>query len=259
MQLKHTTLWILFKDNNIVLTHENIFLDASAYASLTPNRLYSLGDLNHNQFFCGEIAENYELPSSLAALPLRNALEIIPPDFLPMAIKAFSVLSWDRNHQFCGRCGSETLPQSGRYERRCPRCHLSVFPRISPCVIVLIKKGDEILMTRSHHFRPGLYGLVAGFIEPGESLEEGLQREVEEEVGIKVKNIKYYHSQPWPFPDSLMMGFMADYAGGELKIDPIEIEDAGWYHYDKLPASPSNISIAGRLIQSYIDEKKGQK
>src|SRR5690606_2224103 len=121
------------------------------------------------------------------------------------------------------------------FERTCPTCHLAAYPRISPSIIVRIHKGDQILMARSPHFAPGIYGLIAGFVESGETLEETIHREVMEEVGIKVKNIRYFDSQPWPFPDSLMIGFTAEHASGDIQVDHHEIEHADWYGKDNIP------------------------
>ena len=135
----------------------------------------------------------------------------------------------------------------------CPECSLMSFPRISPSMIVAVTRGDELLMARGRHFPEGLYSVVAGFVEPGESLEQCVAREVMEETGLEIINIKYHSSQPWPFPHSLMVGFTADYAGGEINIDPKEIEDAGWYSADKLPERiPSKSTIARVLIDNFL-------
>lgn len=133
-------------------------------------------------------------------------------------------------------------------------CHLSFFPRISPSIIVLIKKADHLLMARSPHFLPGVYGLIAGFIDAGESIEEAVHREVKEEVGLKIKNLSYFGSQQWPFPDSLMIAFTADYCSGDITINPDEIEEAGWYKYNNLPGRPqTSVSIASKLIDNFIN------
>ena len=126
------------------------------------------------------------------------------------------------------------------------------FPRLSPAVIVLVQRGNQLLMARSRHFAPGVYSVLAGFVEPGETLEEAVEREVFEETGIRVKDIRYFGSQPWPFPHSLMIGFTARYAGGEIKINDEEIEDAGWYTADRLPGQPGKISIARQLIEWFV-------
>ncbi len=146
------------------------------------------------------------------------------------------------------RNGTET----GELARVCPRCGLQHFPRISPAVIVRIERGDEILLARSPHFAPGVYSTVAGFVEPGESLEQTVAREVREEVGVEVTNVRYFGSQPWPFPHSLMIGFVADWASGEIRLQEEEIEDAGWFRVGSLPGLPSRLSIARALIDDFI-------
>ena len=140
----------------------------------------------------------------------------------------------------------------------CPKCDLHSYPRLSPSIIVLVEKGDEILLARSPHFPPGLYSTLAGFVEPGETAEEAVSREVFEEVGIQVKNIRYQLSQPWPFPHSLMLGFNAEYMAGEIKIDGVEIEDAHWYNINNLPKLPIYASIARWLINQFIDKQHDQ-
>ena len=165
--------------------------------------------------------------------------------------KEFVPLDWDRTHQYCGRCGTKTIDAEGERAKRCPNCGLSNYPRLSPSIIVRINRGDEILMARAFRFPPGMYSVLAGFVEPGETLEEAVEREVWEEVRIRVKNIRYFGSQPWPFPHSLMLGFTAEYAGGEIEIDQVEIEDAGWYSAANLPQLPPRLSIARRLIDDF--------
>jgi len=143
-------------------------------------------------------------------------------------------------------------PQSTERAKRCPKCGLLHFPRLAPAIIVLVERGDKLLMARSRHFASGMYSVLAGFVEPGESLEEAVIREVKEEVGISIKDIQYFGSQSWPFPHSLMIGFTATYEGGEISMDDTEIEDAGWFSIDKLPPLPGKISIARKLIDWFI-------
>lgn len=185
---------------------------------------------------------------------LREALKKIPEDLLFLAIRAYSIIRWDKFHQFCGCCGQATEYNPPLFERKCDQCQQSYFPRISPCIIVRINRGKDLLLTRSYHFAPGIYGLVAGYIEPGESAENAVYREVLEETGIKIKNLKYFASQPWPFPDALMIGFIAEYDSGKLKIDLNELEAGGWYDVKNLPGRPANPkSIASLLIDDFIN------
>nr|WP_319540471.1 NAD(+) diphosphatase [uncultured Methanospirillum sp.] len=171
-----------------------------------------------------------------------------------MAIASYAVriLDFYRSTAFCGVYGTKTNPVATERARICPCCSRIVYPRISPAIIILIKKGDEILLAHSPRFPSGFYSVIAGFNEPGENLEQTVRREVSEEVGIMVQNIRYFGSEPWPFPDSLMIGFVADYAGGEISVDKQEIDDAGWFTRDNLPQVPSKESISRALIEAWI-------
>jgi len=250
----------VFQNNQLLLlSNDNSLPDAIEAATLIPHfiRHFKLGLFHNIDYFCAEISQQIQIPDNMYALPLRQALAFFNPNGYGLAVKASSVMTWDINHQFCSRCGSVTVLQEKAFERLCTSCQLSFFPRISPCIIVLIKRGDHLLMARSPHFPVGVYGLIAGFIDAGESVEEAVYREVKEEVGLQIKNLVYYGSQPWPFPDSLMMAFTADYDSGDIIMDPDEIEDAGWYKYDNLPGLPStSLSIAMTLINNFINTIK---
>jgi len=173
-----------------------------------------------------------------------------------IAARAAQIVDWDRTHLFCSRCGTPLQARKTEWAKECPSCGQLHFPRLAPAIIVLIERGDQLLLARSRHFLSGMYSVLAGFVEPGESLEEAVAREVREEVGIDVKDIKYFGSQPWPFPHSLMIGFTATYAGGEIRLDDSEIEDAGWFTVDHLPQLPGKISIARKLIDWFIEKQK---
>jgi NAD+ diphosphatase len=140
----------------------------------------------------------------------------------------------------------------GEAAMRCPACGLLAYPRISPAVMVLVRDGDKLLLARSPHFKPGVFSALAGFVEPGETLEQCAAREVREEVGIEIANLRYFDSQPWPFPNSLMVAFFADYAGGTIRPDPAEIAEAAWFSPDELPILPDPISISRRLIDAAL-------
>lgn len=167
--------------------------------------------------------------------------------------RALQLLSWQRDHRFCGRCGLATeLADSGK-ALACRRCNHSCYPRLSPCVIVAVGRGDELLLASAKGRRAAFYSTLAGFIEPGETAEEAVVREVREEVGIQVCNVRYFSSQPWPFPGQLMLGFYADYVGGELVLAPEEIDDAGWFGQHNLPPIPPKASISGQLIHGFFE------
>ncbi len=169
-----------------------------------------------------------------------------------IAGRAVQIVEWARTHRFCGRCGAATAQQAGDRSMRCPACGLLAFPRLAPAMITLVTRGDEVLLARGVNFRSPLYSCLAGFVEPGESLEGAVVREVREEVGVEVGDVRYWGSQPWPFPHSLMVGFTAQWVSGEIDIDPTEIVDAQWFTRDAMPAIPPSISIARKLIDAWF-------
>lgn len=192
--------------------------------------------------------------SSLEPVSLRDALlgmEDAPANLLNTG---FQVWQWWLDHRYCGRCGHETGFHPRERARWCQQCELSWYPRLAPCVIVVIRRDDRLLLARSSRTRRNFYSLIAGFVEVAETLEEAVAREVKEETGLDVTNIRYQGSQPWPFPHQLMMGFFADYAGGELVLQEDEIADAGWFLPGDTPPVPPQGTIAGRLIRAMEKE-----
>lgn len=188
--------------------------------------------------------------------PLRAVYEIAGEELFLLAGRATQLLDWRKHHRFCGQCGTPTVVKAGEFAMVCPACSLMVYPRISPAIMVLIRDGGRMLLARSHRFKPGVFSALAGFLEPGETLEQCAVREVREEVGVEITNLRYFHSQPWPFPNSLMVAFFADYAGGEITPDPGEIEAADWFTPDALPLLPEPVSISRRLIEAALREMK---
>ena len=169
-----------------------------------------------------------------------------------LAGRAVQLVEWDRTTRYCGRCATPTEPAAGERARRCPACGLLAFPRLAPAVITLIERDGEALLARGRSFPVPMYSCVAGFVEPGETLEDAVRREVGEEVGVELGEVRYVSSQPWPFPHSLMVGFEATWASGEIVIDETEIVDAGWFRHDDLPMIPPGMSIARTLIDAWI-------
>lgn len=219
---------------------------------------WEIGELDGHTCWAAEIVSDTGPPESMAFRDLRSLFYGVDEEFFRMAGRAKQIVGWHTTHRFCGRCGGKTEPAPGELAKRCTRCGMMHYPRLSPAAIVLVRRGDWILLARSHGFPPGLYSVLAGFVEPGESIEEAVVREVREEVGIEVTNVRYFGSQPWPFPNSLMIGFTADYAGGELALEPGEIEDAGWYGADELPQIPvrvpARVSIARAMIDDFVKQ-----
>ncbi|MAZ70988.1 MAG: NADH pyrophosphatase [Porticoccus sp.] len=197
------------------------------------------------------------LPARTEWRDLRALLQNLSADLFNLAGRACQVAQWDLQHRYCGFCGSQTVVSAGDRSRRCNDCHAFFYPKISPCVIVLITWGDHCLLASSARNQGKLYSALAGFIEPGESAEQTIHREVMEEVGIRVDNLRYFGSQPWPFPGQLMIGFHADYHSGVIQVDGIEITQADWWRFDRLPPCPSSRTLSGQLIQHFVDSCLG--
>jgi NAD+ diphosphatase len=210
-----------------------------------------------------------QVPSGRRSVPLRAAMMQFSEPLMSLAGRAAQVLEWDRAHRFCGVCGTPTELQATERARKCPACGHVAYPRLSPAMMALVwrKRASgggsgggsdaELLLARAPHFAPGMYSALAGFVEPGESLEECVQREVAEEVGVQVANLRYYGSQSWPFPHSLMVAFSAEWTGGEIVRQESEIEAAGWFPIDALPNIPPRFSIAGHLIRDTVAALRG--
>lgn len=195
-----------------------------------------------------------EDPSYGAALDLYSLYGRTSEEEWAIAGRAVQIAEWARTHRFCGRCATPTEASTSDRSMRCPACGLLAYPRLAPAMITLVTRGDEALLARGVQFRAPMYSCLAGFVEPGESLEQAVVREVAEEVGVVVGNVRYQASQPWPFPHSLMIGFRADWVAGDIEIDPTEIVDAQWFHREELPTIPPRISIARRLIDDWVAE-----
>ena len=183
---------------------------------------------------------------------LRALFDLLETGIYEIALLGSHLVKWDKTCQFCSTCRGLLKQRNDMRAKECEECGRFEFPRISPAIIVLIEKGDALLLARSSRFPGSFFSVLAGFVEPGESLEEAIHREVKEETGILVKDIAYFGSQPWPFPDSLMIGFTAQHASGEIRIDGEEIVEAGWYKLDSLPQIPGKLSIARQLIDWFV-------
>lgn len=216
-----------------------------------------IGSYDGHDCYCKRLNELSELPENMELIDIKR-ITVLSGDagLFTLAGAANLILHWNSINQFCGCCGHKTEDKKEERAKICPNCGNVVYPRISPATITAIFRGDQILLAHNKGFRTGLYSLIAGYVEPGETLEQCVEREIHEEIGIKVKNIQYFSSQPWPFPDSLMTAFTAEYESGEIMIDNYEITDAGWYQADRLPDIPSTDSIAGKMIRWYRDNKK---
>lgn len=183
---------------------------------------------------------------------LRASYYKLPRVLYLAAGKCQEIIYWDQNTRFCGVCGAP-MKLHTNISKRCEHCGKEVWPQLATAVIVLIHRGDEVLLVHANNFKRNFFGLVAGFVETGETLEEAVVREVSEEVGITIQNIRYFASQPWPYPSGLMVGFTAEYVSGEIKLQRSELAAGGWYHKDHLPELPEKLSIARQLIDHWLE------
>ena len=186
---------------------------------------------------------------------LRASYYKLPKELYLKAGKCQEILYWAANTKFCGVCGAP-MKMHTDISKRCTNCGKEVWPQLATAVIVLVRRGDEVLLVHARNFRGDFFGLVAGFVETGETLEEAVHREVLEETGITIDNLQYFGSQPWPYPCGLMVGFRADYVSGDIHLQRSELSKGAWFPRDNLPQIPEKLSIARKLIDSWLDEKK---
>jgi len=254
--------WFVLQESKLLVNQAPPFVSVPFLVDLGALELaplceHYLGQLDNCDCYAVEVVAETIPPAGMTFEGLRQVYGRLDENLFWIAARAVQIIDWDRTHRFCGRCGVELKMKTTERAKECPRCGLLHFPRLAPAIIVLVEQGNELLLARSRHFLPGMYSVLAGFVEPGESLEEAVVREVKEEVGVDIKDIQYFGSQPWPFPHSLMIGFTATYAGGEFSLDDSEIEEAGWFTVDNLPRIPGKISIARKLIDWFIDKQRG--
>ena len=251
--------WFAFR-GTALLVHEGegpVRVPEAALEDLDAYPYKLVGSLRGRECYAVDVDPDYEPPEGTVFRDLRALFATIDGELFRLAGRAIQTVEFDRTHRFCGRCSARTVQGPDELSRKCTRCGTVYHPRLSPAAIVLVRRGDELLLARSPGFPKGMYSVLAGFVEPGESIEETISREVLEEVGVEVKNVRYFGSQPWPFPHSLMIGFTADYAGGEIEPQAGEIEDAGWYPLDALPMLPPKISIARAMIDEFVSATRG--
>lgn len=219
-----------------------------------------IGTLGGRACYCADLGSP-PAPDGYRLVSLRKVYAFSDDDMRRALAYARQIHDLNLNFRFCGRCGSPTRLKRREHARICPDCGLLQYPRISPAVIMSVEKGDRILLARGVRFPDKkMFSVLAGFVSPGETLEECVCREVLEETGIHVKNVRYVASQPWPFPDSLMIGFTSQYESGDIRIEPEEIVEADWFHPDRLPKIPAEFSLAGRLIREFcsrVDSTRG--
>ncbi len=257
------SLWVVFQGRKILVFEDgeqyHFPTEADQSLGLPLLRHHYLGHFANSgvHCFCAEIDAETAVPEGMNSHGLRSLHGHVSDDYFWLAGRAIQIIDWDRNHIYCSRCRAENEIQPHERAKKCPECGLITYPRLSPAIIVRVTKesedGSKILLARGPRHPAGFYSVLAGFVEPGETLEECVQREVKEEVGIDVQDIQYFGSQPWPFPNSLMLGFTAVYAGGELILEEEEIEDAQWFAPNDLPRIPPALSISHFLIMDWAN------
>ncbi len=246
-------IWFIFKDSKL-LVHENSLQPFQEKNIILEEHSLYMGKFKKQHVYAGEVLSSVESPLRTLWVDLKTLYGKMDPALHALAGKAVQLVFWNRTHQFCGQCGNKTIEKPGERAKECSSCQALNFPKISPAIMALVQKNDEILLARSPHFPKGVYSVLAGFVDPGETLEQCVKREVLEEVGLHVDGIQYFGSQPWPFPSSLMIAFTCKWVGGEITIDPVEIEDAQWFKKENLPLLPPKMSISRLLIDTYASQ-----
>jgi NAD+ diphosphatase len=252
--------WFVIQEDKLLIQQESSGVTIPRLVDFTELALpilrqHYLGRLNGQHCYAVEVPETVAPLRGMTFESLRQLYGQINDDHFSIGGRALQIIDWDRTHQFCGRCGSRTTTHHTERAKECPQCGLFHYPRLAPAIIVLIQRDRAILLARARRFSTTMYSTLAGFVEPGETLEEAVLREVREESGITVKDIRYFGSQPWPFPHSLMIGFTAKYASGQITLDEENI-DVRWFTAENLPPQlPSKMSIARQLIDWFLENQ----
>lgn len=247
--------WYLFYRDQLLLQErpEGLAIPSGAEPPVAVDRAFTVDYQGAGTARAAHLTAPVEL-SGYRMMGLRASWDLLPQAAYDEAGKAFQLLYWDTHSRYCPVCGTPT-EQTTPICKRCPRCGHELYPPIAPAIIVLIRKGEKILLVHARNFRGNFHGLVAGFIEVGETLEECVRREVREETGLEIKELRYFASQPWPYPSGLMIGFTATYAGGSLKLQTEELSTGAFFSKDNLPEIPRKLSLARKLIDAWLAGK----
>ncbi|MGK5734964.1 NAD(+) diphosphatase [Acinetobacter junii] len=240
-----------------IFQHQKLLVDENLQLPQVEKLASDLPIHHDDQVIARDLLDDEPIPEGYQLIPIRELIQSWDTSDFLQASRAVQLLEWRRNHKFCSHCGHMTEVHSREYAMVCPACGYHQYPRVQPCIITVITKGpDEILLAKSAHNKSNMYGLIAGFVEVGETLEEAVQRETLEEVGLKLKNLRYMSSQPWPFPSNLMIAFHAEYESGDIELQVEEISDAQFFKFNELPEIPFKGSIAHSMITQIIGQKK---
>ena len=242
--------WLIFSGNQLLVGDDKKRLPDRPDCAL--QRTLYIGVFKGKHFFAGEVQAGIDSPIGWSWSPIRPLHATLNEEEYAIAGRAMQLIYWDRSNQYCGHCGNPTFSREYERCRECKSCGQLFYPKLSMAMLALVRKADQILLARSPHFPEPFYSTLAGFVDPGETLEQCVIREVFEEVRIKVKNVRYFGSQPWPLSHSIMIGFSCEWEEGEIQIDAAEIEDAAWFDVSNLPRLPPLYSLARFLIDEFI-------
>lgn len=246
---------ILLAENGAVARNPVIDCDAAQPLSFFCQRKLTLGQWHGRDCEVWDLIPEAADAGGFNRVGLRDVLVLAGEEVFSLVCRAVQLLDWQDTHRFCGSCGKPNQATIKEHAMICHGCNISNYPRISPCIIVLVTRGDHCLLARNANWPAGRFSALAGFLEAGESAEQTLHREVFEEVGLEIDNIRYVGSQSWPFPGQLMLGYIADSVSGDINVDGIEIVEADWFRYDQLPSNIAPPSImAGRLMQHFMQQ-----
>ena len=260
--LQENALWVLCHRGRVMVRENPEEPPFPELLSLRPLGLghaggFFIGYLAGQPCYAMELDSEDAVPAGYCLMDLRRMLGQLDEGVFAMAGRATQLITWYGNHRYCSRCGTAAALAETDRAMVCPSCGYTQYPRITPCVIALVTSGDHALLARATRFRAPMFSCLAGFMEPGESAEQAVAREVREETAIRVCNLRYHGSQPWPFPHALMLAFTAEHAGGEIRVDQDEILEARWWHYRELPPIPPAGSIARELIDDWVGAREG--
>lgn len=257
MNHSHTQFhWFVFYNDQLLLRKENDRFDIP-YGEQPPVETVSRLKVempDKSVIMAARVDEPFPESETYIPIGLRASWDYLDDHIYQKASKAYQIVYWDLNSQYCPACGNKTI-QTTPITKQCPVCKKEIYPPISTAILVLVRKGDSILLVRAHNFKGTFHSLVAGFLETGETLEECVAREVKEETGLDIENITYYGNQPWPYPSGLMVGFIADYAGGEIQLQQEELRSGMFYSRDHLPELPRKLSLARKMIDWWLEQQ----
>ncbi len=253
------TYWFVFHKSDLLLIRRPDNTYAVPFQSTPPLEVKPWTTIHTLSMFDGMEVKTYMIDfpvvnhTTYEMCSLRQSYQLIDESLYLKAGKCAEILYWDSTTKYCGVCGG-MMRMHTEISKRCECCGKEVWPQLATAVICLISRGEEVLLVHARDFKRDFYGLVAGFVETGETLEEAVEREVREETGLTINNIRYFASQPWPYPCGLMVGFFADYVSGEIHLQKSELSRGGWFRYDALPNIPEKLSIARRLLDYWVEK-----